>query len=438
MALRRRVLFASAMVLLVIGFLELTLGLAALLSTRVHQLLAPPGTAPIPPTVPDARLGHRPNPSYPGHDRKGFRNPAVPVTARIVALGDSQTYGTNVGPGDAWPRQLESLTGTTVYSMACGGYGPAHSLILWDEALTLSPAIVIEAFYAGNDLFDSFDLVYNRGQLPELRNPDPEVQASVREAERAEPIAERASRMFEMRTAPAPVRRREAAGPRHPFSLRGWIETHSKLCGLFRAVWRESARAATDPGAAPRQTPEQQWGQARMFAERHRAYCQAFTDERFKTVFTSEYRLTALDLGDPRILEGLRISLDAMQSMHRRAVGRNIRFLVVLIPTKEMVFRDLWQSPSASYRSLTENEERLWKLMKAFLEDHGIEYVDALPVLRDQLAASVQPYPVSHDGHPNESGHKAIARLVASRLAGAPGSQAQVGKEAAADPDGCR
>ncbi len=47
----------------------------------------------------------------------------------------------------------------------------------------------------------------------------------------------------------------------------------------------------------------------------------------------------------------------------------------------------------------------------------GIEYVDALPALRKQLAAGVQPYPVSQDGHPNRHGHQAIAKLVAAHLA---------------------
>ena len=45
--------------------------------------------------------------------------------------------------------------------MAWGGWGPVHSLILLDEAISLHPKIIIEAFYAGNDLFDAFNIVYN-------------------------------------------------------------------------------------------------------------------------------------------------------------------------------------------------------------------------------------------------------------------------------------
>ena len=102
--------------------------------------------------------------------------------------------------------------------------------------------------------------------------------------------------------------------------------------------------------------------------------------------------------------------------MHESAAARNIRFIVVLIPTKEAVFRQLWQNPSMSYRKLTENEERVWRITKDFLEHKGIEYLDSLPVLEEQLATGIQPYQVSHDGHPNEHGHKAIANLVALHL----------------------
>ncbi len=196
---KKQVFFAVVLALLVIGLLEMTLGLLALVSPRVDQLLASPWPSKTTPhTLPDERLGHRPNPAYPGHDRRGFRNSEVPAKAHIVALGDSQTYGTGVVPGHAWPRQLELMTEKSVYSMAYGGYGPVHRLMLWDEAVALQPNLVIEAFYAGNDLFEAFDLVYNRGKRPELKSTDPQLQVTVREAEQSEPIAKRVSQMFRM------------------------------------------------------------------------------------------------------------------------------------------------------------------------------------------------------------------------------------------------
>ena len=140
------------------------------MSPSIHQLLLHPSRAVHEPhTIENNRLGHRPNPKLPGHDSNGFRNVSVPKEAKIVALGDSQTYGAGVEPTDAWLRQLEYLMKKPVYRMAYGGYGPAHSLILWEEAASLNPDIYLEAFYSGNDLYDSFKLVYSQGKLPELK-----------------------------------------------------------------------------------------------------------------------------------------------------------------------------------------------------------------------------------------------------------------------------
>lgn len=405
----RQALFAVVLVFIVLGFLETGLGILAFVSPRVDRLLA---RSLPPPAVPDALLGHRPNPLYPGHDRQGFRNLDVPAKAHVVALGDSQTYGTGVDPADAWPRQLESLTGESVYSMAFGGYGPTHSLALWDEAVALSPTVIIEAFYVGNDLYDSFSHLYNNGQLPGLKSFDPQVQARVQEAEQSDPLGPRVSRMFHMGA--QPVAGTEGATTLTPdsFSLMKLLSEHSRVYGIFLNVWSKGIRLMNNADA-----PQEKWIKAKAFADAHPAYSQVFSDGQFKTIFTSEYRLAALDLGDPRIEEGLQISLRAMQRMNEFASAQNIRFFVLLIPTKEAVYRPLWEDPSASYRSLAEHEKRVWKITKAFLEQNGIEYLDALPALQEQLMTGAQPYQVSHDGHPNEQGHKAIAKLVASHLA---------------------
>ena len=396
---KKQVTLTVLTVLLVIVLLEVVLNLLALMSPRVDKLLALPSAAnSVAEIVPDKRLGHRPNPAFPGHDSKGFRNPKVPATADVVALGDSQTYGAGVEPEQAWPRQLGPMIRHTVYSMAYGGYGPVESLILWDEAIALDPKIVIEAFYAGNDLFDAFTIVYNHGQLVELKSADPQLQESVREAEESDPIAKRVARMYRM----------EAADPRTAFSPRAFLARRSKIYGLLRRARKAVTRILTgshDP-----------WERAKAFAEAHSAYTQVFNDGQFRTVFTSEVRFSALNLKDPRIAEGHKIAFRAIQGMNERAADRKIRFIVVLIPTKELVFQELWSNPSPAYRNLTDIEVVFWKITKDSLERNGIEYVDALPALQDQLAFGVQPYPVSKDGHPNEHGHRAVANLITTYL----------------------
>ena len=357
----KTIIFTFITFSLVLIFLELSLIFASFLSSRINQLLLPPSH-----TVPDDRLGHRPNPELPDHDNKGFRNVSVPKEAKIVALGDSQTYGTGVKSQYAWPRQLELLVDNTVYSMAYGGYGPAHSLILFEEATNLKPDVYIEAFYAGNDLFDSFNLVYNREQLTELKTINKNIERTVRSAEEVEPISLHVSRMFRMgKDKKEESKRRQ--------SMREFLSRHSKLYGLLRCVRRElfNSISYTETKNA--------WKRAKKFAKANSNYCEIFENGNFKTIFTSEYRLSAIDLQDSRIAEGLRISLEAIKRMSELAVQQDKRFLVILIPTKELVFKNLSQNPSSTYHALIKNEELFWKITKEFLKKHDIEFVDALP-----------------------------------------------------------
>lgn len=409
----KEAVFAAISILLAVLILEVVLNVLAATSPRIDHLLTPPWDPyRVAATVPDERLGHRLNPKYPGHDSKGFNNSLVPDQAKIVVLGDSQTYPTNIEADQAWPGRLESLTRETVYSLAVPGYGPVHSLILWTEAVALHPEIAIEAFYAGNDLYDSFDMVYNRGQFLELKTPDAQLQARVREAEELESIEKRVAKMFLMGAeADSPPKKEPSLTPRLSPSVLGFLSQHSKIYGLFRRIRYE----------LPRIIPNNRWEKAKRFANAHPDYCQIFSTDQFKTVFTPEYRLSAMNLHDPRIAEGQQISLRALRRMNELAAEGGIRFIVALIPTKELVFKELWKTPSGSFRSVTGNEDHLWKTAKHFFEENEIEYVDVLPALRHLLAEGIQPYPVSHDGHPNEHAHLAIAKAIHAQIKGGKG-----------------
>ena len=301
------------------------------------------------------------------------------------------------------------MTKETVYSFAVGGYGPVHSLILWPEAVALHPEIIIEAFTSSNDLYDSFNIVYNRGQLPELKSPDAQLQKNVREAEELESIEMRVGRMYLMggentRYAKKPP----STATRVRLSLQRFLSEHLMI---YRLQWRARRILAdmiyndNDP-----------WENAKAFANAHAEYCQVFSTGQFKTIFTSEYHLAGLNLEDPRIAEGHQISLRAIGRMAELAAERKIRFIVALIPTKELVFKELWSTPSESFSTLTDNEGRFLKITKHFFEEKGIEYVDVLPALRTQLAEGIQPYHASSDGHINEHGHLAIAKLMHAQI----------------------
>src|SRR5215470_4841830 len=187
--LARRALPWLVLVSFALGASEALLRLAA-------WAFAPAGLQSVALSLPDERLRVRPNPEFPGHDRRGFRNPTALDRADIVVLGDSQTYGVGVPSEKAWPMQLQALTGHSVYSMAFGGWGPLESEALLEQALALHPAVVIEAIYSGNDLYDAFIAVYGGRQRADLAATDAGVAAAVAEAERCEPLGAKAGGIF--------------------------------------------------------------------------------------------------------------------------------------------------------------------------------------------------------------------------------------------------
>jgi hypothetical protein len=106
------------------------------------------------------------------HDLLGFRNRAIPTTAAIIAIGDSQTYGNNAALEQSWPGALARRLGlreTGVYSMATGGWTAIEYLYMADKAHAFRPRAIVVAFYAGNDPIEAFVRAYGNPHWAELR-----------------------------------------------------------------------------------------------------------------------------------------------------------------------------------------------------------------------------------------------------------------------------
>jgi hypothetical protein len=133
-------------------------------------------------TLRTARFGPTTNPSYVLHDAElgwryaplararhttedfdveirinaqGFRDEpfeARPGTARIVALGDSLTFGWGVEAAQDFTTRLEELLGADVLNLGVGGYGTDQELLLWERVgRGLEPQVVLLTVCA-NDL----------------------------------------------------------------------------------------------------------------------------------------------------------------------------------------------------------------------------------------------------------------------------------------------
>ncbi|MCC7430484.1 SGNH/GDSL hydrolase family protein [bacterium] len=398
----KKTLFSATALLLTLFTLEFTLQLTCLFSPKTETLLSRETTEKnIPTTLEDEKLGWRPNPQNPEHDEKGFRNKTVPQKTEIAALGDSQTYGVGVSPENAWTKQLGKMLEKDVYSLAYGGYGQTHNLILLDEAFQLKPKLVVETFYTGNDLYDCFAHVYEKKQFPELKSTQADILQKIRELETQNPLKAKISATFEnLATKPA----KEKINPET--SLKEFLAEKSKLYGLFRAVKKiyELKTQKTD------------WQKIRQEAKQKQD-CLVVETEKIKTVLTPNYRFLALNLNDPRIAEGFRISLEAIRLANEKAKSQGVKFLVLIIPTKEIVFENfVAKGSNKTYTQLLENEKLVSGRLKTFLQTQKIDFVDALPELVKFAEQGKQPYKAISDGHPNENGYKTIAKTVFEKI----------------------
>lgn len=402
MEFKQKNVFALTTLLLVILSLEMIL--------RLFCVLWPKQTYAIfqSPVVFDQKLGFRPNPANPEHDQKGFRNEYVPAIADIVAMGDSQTYGTGVSRNQAWPQQLADKTRLKVYSMAYGGYGPVHYLLLFEEAAALAPKMIIETFYAGNDLYNAYSMVHSRGQYSQIKSTNQEVLASIQRLEANEPLGDKirklsSARMDEKKS--------------HPDSWFGAIQFFFKNSKLYKLGQFLEKKIEYNLYARKNRVPWS-WASEKEKALKKKSFFEVFESNGFYTLFTPAYRFLALNSNDLRIEEGFRISLEAIKLFSKKCASRKIRYIALLIPTKELVFKEAVNFPKASksYAGLVREEESMWLKTKTFLEKQGIDYLDALPALKSALRDGKQPYQKTSDGHPNALGQEQIASLLCAHL----------------------
>jgi hypothetical protein len=402
----RRLLFALLTALCAALLAELLLFAAERASPRVEALLR--GASRV---VPDARLGQRPNPALPEHDAAGWRNAVRPARAFAVAIGDSQTYGDEVAREDAWPQRLAELSGRAVYNLALGGYGPVEYERLLPEALALEPELVLVGLYAGNDFADAYLSAYPRALAPELRSGDAEL---VRRAEELDARGELKEAWERTRAA--------RKGWRHPALARALerLGESSRLAALASATARAASAAPArrdDFGAGD--FPELRERAARAGDD----LLLPFAAGELSTVFTPAARVAVIDTGDPRVEEGLRITLEAIARMAAACAGR-CRLAVVAIPSKELVFSQQMFGRGAgtpkAYAELALREALIWERVRRALADAGVPLVDTLPALRALVASGRNPYRGDWNGHPIAAGNQAIAEAVlASGVLGA-------------------
>jgi lysophospholipase L1-like esterase len=344
----------------------------------------------------DPRLNHRVAPGAKGHDANGFRNDAVPARAEVVALGDSQTWGVNAERTGAWPQVLGRMSGRAVYNMGVNGYGPVQYWALTEQALGFSPKVIVVGVYTGNDLYDVYKLAYTSDDYKGLRAADAPPDFS------RDTIGPRADALWDEEK-----NFQQEFGRGDPGALWLWLGGHT-------AVGRLLAGAGYWPGGDV-------WFEAsKAWARAHPDHGAVYEEAGARTVLTTAYRLTALDLDDPRVAEGLRITCEVLPRIKARADAGGAKLLVVLIPTKEAVFAGAagGRRLDPVYERLVRMESRVRADVAARCDAAGVEHVDALPALVEAVRRGEAVYPTSAESHPRPEGYLVLASTVRQALEG--------------------
>ncbi len=346
----------------------------------------------------DPVLRYRIEPHSAGHDSWGYRNRHVPERADIVSLGDSQTYGESAPAKYSWPSILGSLTGKETYNMGIGGYGPAeYFYLLENKALELKPGAVVAGFYLGNDLADTYTAVYTVERWHDLRSRE------ILHSRNDENNEAKAGETPPVKESP-PVKKPltgELKGK--VYGAAGWLAENSVL---YRVV------TASYLGDRMRQNMMLDFGEKITMLEA--------PEYGIDTGFTPVRRLEALDLEKEDVREGLRLALGFFDSMNKLAEKNGVRFLVVILPTKESVYGEFIEgNKSLQYSGeidrLLRNEGQVSAEAESYFSEHGIPYIDLLGPL-SEAAFHEQIYPGNYSGHFNENGNRIIAESIKQYL----------------------
>lgn len=290
-------------------------------------------------------------------DDEGFRVPAddppsPPGASRILAIGDSFTFGVGVDARDAFPEVLErdldaeSPGAWTVRNGGVGGYGPLRSAHhLFASQADWRPDVVVHLLYLGNDLEDPRPLTF-----------------------RTDPVV-RDGRMITPREH-ALVRIRMYLRVRS--HLYAFVRQHAY--GLYVASGLAKRSQYLDPMGLrewPPRVVNESWPAGREAIESIRDWCEE-NGARYLVV-----------------LAPTRWQVD--EDSWRR-------------------YRDAWERAEDAFE-----RDHAQRVVRTELAEAGVEVLDLLPEMREATAAGEHLY-FRRDMHWTRNGHRVAARAVRRRL----------------------
>lgn len=365
--------------------LAVSAGICLLFCELVSRLILNPADYLSVDVVHDKALGivSSPGQRSGGLDAWGFRNRAVPETADLVVIGDSQTYGNAARMDEAWPQLVGSMVGRNVYNMALGGYGPnQYYYLLRNKALSLKPRMIIVGLSMSDDFDNAYLMTYGSDYWAYLRGlPGVTVDVNTWDADPA---------------------------PNWNQKIRNWLSRHSVIYQLtFHTGLGDRLRGGVQIRNAAQMYP----GSATSLI---------VPEEHIEEAFQPKGNLRRLDQDSASVREGMRISFKLLKEMNEICAKNHIQFVVVVLPTKEIVFSKYLEHNSKIPLSdvvekLLVNERLALERTFKFLDDMNIPSVNPLPALQKSAGQGLFAKSAG-DMHPNKNGYRVIAEVVSERL----------------------
>jgi hypothetical protein len=288
--------------------------------------------------------------------RVGFRSPQ-PQDGRVeaVALGDSHTFCfTEIE--QCWTSLLAKSAGVNLSNLGQPVTGSvSHARIYYDfvakpELKLKQPGLVLWQFY-GNDFNDDYGLALLNGTAKTPPQPSP--------------------------TAPSL--------PQTP--LARWLRANSAIYMLISTLAR-----GRDPGVE-------------KFVDPFRIATPQGLDLRFG----QSYIRDAFNMGEPRNMEGETLSQAAILQTRDIVEKNGGKFVMILMPTKEEVYRSMISTimNNAAIDAIAEPRLRMLEFCKV----NNLLCLDLLPALEANASPSVQLY-FPTDPHLNARGNEVVATAV--------------------------
>jgi lysophospholipase L1-like esterase len=319
-------------------------------------------------------------------DTEGFRNPAVSPQIDLAALGDSFVDAMTSPREQAWPAQLQKMSGKKVQNYGTSSFGPQQELyVLQDFAIRHQPRDVVLAYFAGNDLFDAerFDRWEHDGDKPG----------------------------------------EEASGWR----LKKNYRRYESLFLTTLAAHVFPTRAQAMPENARRQT--------NLGFDRGAYAIGTPSGKPLRFAFMPPYlQKLAASRSEIEASRGWKLSREVFARMKEACVEHGARLTIMFIPSKDEVYwplveRSLGQEElqrsldfisSYNHMPLRAGDIRANRLvqnelMREFCASAGIGFLDLTPAL-EQAAASGRAVYFADDAHWNAAGHEVAARELAEFL----------------------